>query len=124
MSALCDEEWYDENPEPTKAQQKAKDREFSGFWFVNVYDRDREYGGPEEGGWWYDTGRFLKSRPCRTKAEANKIVERWQRFLDAVHNQPRGPRANLGSVLCEGKLCCSIQTAPGVDFPESRPFYE
>ena len=25
--------------------------------FVNVYEVSREYGGPEEGGWWFDTGQ-------------------------------------------------------------------
>lgn len=105
-------------------ERKAKARMFSGFWFVNVYDRDREYGGPEEGGWWYDTGRFLKSRPCRSKDEAEEFAARWQRFLDTVHNKPRGSRANLNSVLCEGKLCCSVQRYPGEDYPEVRPHYE
>lgn len=26
------------------------------WWSVGVYETGREYGGPEEGGWWYDTG--------------------------------------------------------------------
>lgn len=26
------------------------------WWSVGVYETDRSYGGPEEGGWWYDTG--------------------------------------------------------------------
>jgi hypothetical protein len=25
-------------------------------WFVNVYNTYQEYGGPEEGGWWYNVG--------------------------------------------------------------------
>ena len=25
-------------------------------YFVNVYTVDKAYGGPEEGGWWYDEG--------------------------------------------------------------------
>lgn len=29
--------------------------------YVNVYELNREYGGPEEGGWWYDTGTVVES---------------------------------------------------------------
>lgn len=28
--------------------------EYTGPWHVVKYDVTREYGGPEEGGWWYD----------------------------------------------------------------------
>jgi len=31
---------------------------------VNVYRVERSYGGSEEGGWWFDQGRFLESWPC------------------------------------------------------------
>ena len=30
------------------------------MFYVNEYEVDRKYGGPEEGGWWYDTGKFIK----------------------------------------------------------------
>ncbi len=39
-----------------------------------VYLIDRAYGGPEEGGWWYDTGERV--RIIRT-------------FLDCATNRPR-----------------------------------
>ena len=28
-------------------------------WYVNVYEVYRAYGGPEEGGWYYDEGTLL-----------------------------------------------------------------
>lgn len=27
----------------------------ANMWFINIYSRDQQYGGPEEGGWWYHT---------------------------------------------------------------------
>ena len=30
--------------------------------FVAVYEMSREYGGPEEGGWWYDEGTLQEVR--------------------------------------------------------------
>lgn len=39
--------------------------------YVNVYSMSREYGGPEEGGWWFDTWEPVASVPC----EEDKIEE-------------------------------------------------
>jgi len=39
-------------------------------WYVNVYAVSRHYGGPEEGGWWYDSGDPVASTPYFTKADA------------------------------------------------------
>ena len=38
------------------------DTEPRGRWYVNVYERGQRYGGPEEGGWWYDTGCFVPEK--------------------------------------------------------------
>ena len=32
------------------------------IWYVNEYETNRAYGGPEEGGWWYDYGIFMTCR--------------------------------------------------------------
>jgi hypothetical protein len=37
--------------------------------FVNVYLVSRVYGGPEEGGWWYDSGEPLASVPVPANRE-------------------------------------------------------
>lgn len=29
------------------------------IWLVAIYDESRQYGGPEEGGWYYNTGELL-----------------------------------------------------------------
>lgn len=35
--------------------------------YVNAYAVTRHYGGPEEGGWWYNAGQPLASVPIRAK---------------------------------------------------------
>ena len=35
--------------------------------FVNIYLVNRSYGGPEEGGWWYDHGWLQCSIPVLPK---------------------------------------------------------
>lgn len=32
-----------------------------GFKMVGIYDTSRCYGGPEEGGWWYDEYQHIRS---------------------------------------------------------------
>lgn len=39
------------------------------MFYVNVYRTAREYGGPEEGGWYYSTGQFLGSEGGYSKIE-------------------------------------------------------
>lgn len=34
--------------------------------YLNAYEVCRAYGGPEEGGWWYDAGEPLASIPIRS----------------------------------------------------------
>lgn len=46
-----------------------------GIYYVNVYEADRAYGGPEEGGWWYDIGEPFASIPCETWKEAVEVRE-------------------------------------------------
>jgi hypothetical protein len=87
-----------------------------GFTFVNVYEVDRAYGGPEEGGWYYDTGTLVLSRQVPT-ADA-----------ESVRENLRGEYPNNGrssSVIYRGgdyRVC--IEDGPGADYPECRPHYE
>lgn len=45
-------------------------------WYVGVYEVYRCYGGPEEGGWWYDAGEAIHSETAETEDEAQAILER------------------------------------------------
>lgn len=130
---MCDIEYHatgcDCDPEldaAIEAQEARRDRAqrraYSGAYFVNVYLLDREYGGPEEGGWWWYSGKFLKSRPCRTRDEAHRIMDRWNRFLD--HGPNSEGNHDLSSVNCEGRYRAQCEREPGHDFPEYRPHYE
>jgi hypothetical protein len=43
--------------------------------YVNVYAVQRSYGGPEEGGWWYDVGTVEQSVPAATDADVDRLVD-------------------------------------------------
>jgi len=45
------------------------------YYYVNVYFVGRAYGGPEEGGWYYDEYEpESASSPFRSKAAAQKVA--------------------------------------------------
>lgn len=88
--------------------------------FLNVYIENRSYGGPEEGGWWYDTGEVYRSIPCTTFKRAKRaktLVDRWCKSMNDSRN------SNLSSCLCEGRFVCCIEKEPPKDYPQEKPFY-
>ncbi len=48
-----------DGPDPNEAAR----RTYQGLAYVNAYAVTRHYGGPEEGGWWYNRGTPLASVP-------------------------------------------------------------
>lgn len=92
-------------------------------FIVAFYEIDRAYGGPEEGGWWYDTGCLARPlRVCPSEAAADALAVRANRLLDRLQ---RGHR-QVGSVLYAGgrhRACVFATTAPSA-FPAQRPHYE
>lgn len=66
---------------------------------VAFYEVDREYGGPEEGGWYYDTGRFVRAIGLHlTDEAAMTAVRRANRLLERLQRH----RRSVGSVLYDG----------------------
>lgn len=85
-------------------------------WFVNVYELDRAYGGPEEGGWWYDVGTLRASYPAATydlgKLLQNRVENIWK------------SEGNLYSVAYSGGVYgVSLEEHAGRDFPSRTPIY-
>jgi len=84
--------------------------------YVNVYDITRVYGGPEEGGWWYDMGELIESHEASSDEEAREVQAR---LLEDFPNT--GKRY---SVLGGDDYDVKIQDHPGEDFPQYIPRYE
>ncbi len=45
-------------------------------YYANIYELDRVYGGPEEGGWWFTTFTPRESRKFNTKLRARIALEK------------------------------------------------
>jgi len=93
---------------------------------VSVFMIDQAYGGPEEGGWWYQTGypcgdyeRF--TRLFRSESRARHYAQRLEYHL--VRHLNKG-RPSISSVIScgifEARVCDGMPKA----FPEERPYYE
>ena len=92
-----------------------------GPFHLNEYLTDRAFGGPEEGGWWYDTGRFVACHG--TYRTIDKAAAARDAMASAIAARRKG-RHPPDSVLCTGWPTLRIEPHAGADFPRTRPRYE
>ncbi len=95
-------------------------------FLVAAYEVNRCYGGPEEGGWWFDAGELIRILKV-FKAEP-QAIEFCRRLNFRLHSRKFGPNAGrreLSSVLSDGEVEARLfeQSAPEY-YPEQRPHYE
>lgn len=95
-------------------------------YHINVYERYRNYGGPEEGGWWFDSGVYkpqlsvtMHGTPEEVNAHAIDLQDRLNREADEAGVPP------LGSVVYHGGRYLVVpEDETGADWPAHRPHYE
>ena len=87
--------------------------------YVNVYLVNRHYGGPEEGGWWFEAGEVIDTRNCSSEMECLKLKQ--ELATGEYSNEGRAP---LSSMRCAGVYWIRVEANIGEDFPEDRPHYE
>lgn len=90
--------------------------------YVNAYSITRSYGGPEEGGWWYDEGEPLGSIPVKTVEQedaARKLLQ------ETVGWEPdRRNRIGRYSVNGDADFVICVEDEMATAYPEERPHYE
>lgn len=91
--------------------------------FVNEYVVERRYGGPEEGGWWYDAGRFVRQHGAFVSEI--RAEELFERLLPRIEQQNDGkaPLDSVGSIGV-GRHELMIDEHPGRNYPDRVPHYE
>jgi len=86
--------------------------------YVNAYVVTRHYGGPEEGGWWFNAGEPVASVPVEEGHDAEPIRESLRgKFADLN-------RGNIYSVLGGEEVQVFIEDHFAEHFPRERPHYE
>ena len=85
--------------------------------YINVYAVTRHFGGPEEGGWWYNAGEILESKQCHPELVNSVRAELEAKYADQKEGDIYSVR---GGVDIEVQL----SDEPGEDFPKHTPHYE
>ena len=88
------------------------------FWKISIYSMDREYGGCEEGGWWYDCGDKVKEikKTFLDKDTALKFARRLNKLLVKKFND----KSNLFKERYSAEVF--YRGTPNY-FPSRRPYY-
>lgn len=104
------------------------EHEDSHWWSVAIYECNLAYGGPEEGGWWYDCGQVYIDR------EAPPIIVSKREDIPAAREKLREyiktaelnkGRYDTSSVLCNGYYEVRVfENELPTYFPKERPHYE
>lgn len=84
--------------------------------YVNVYAIERVYGGPEEGGWWYDTGEPVLTVVCEHEQQAQDVANQLRQEYPHTHDRY--------SVLGGDDWNIAIEDEPGKEWPSEIPHYE
>jgi len=113
--------------------------------YANAYLTDRLYGGPEEGGWYYDVGEPIMSLPfvCDESEETvtdengyentkyvfdnlsrNMAYERLYDLCEAAGHQPPERAFFARRDWSIDGMAFYIESKPGEFFPQERPHYE
>jgi hypothetical protein len=87
--------------------------------YVNVYLVNRCYGGPEEGGWWFEEGELIDTFCLPSEEECLKLKQ--ELLAGEYSNEGRAP---LSSTQCTGVYWIRVEATVGKDFPEEDPHYE
>ena len=84
--------------------------------FVTAYEVTRHYGGPEEGGWWYNWYELIESVPIH-RHDADEVAET---LRAKYQNRVEG---DIGSVLGGVAVQVAIEDEAGEVQSKERPHY-
>jgi hypothetical protein len=86
--------------------------------YVTAYETSLGYGGPEEGGWWFDCGEWVETVQT-SRPTAEKIKGDWQ------ENEYMTRRPTYSSIHRPGdSYDVVIEEAAPQDYPVESPRYE
>lgn len=94
--------------------------QFTHGFYVNVYRYDRAYGGPEEGGWWFDV-LDPSDLPSYHFNQEHEHSAHWMRD-QLIKEYP--DTGNASSVLPGEDYRVFIEPHPPQFQPKERPHYE
>ena len=90
-------------------------------FYVNEYLTNKVFGGPEEGGWWYNVGKFERCHGVYVSVAL--AINRRKALRDWVLEKRReeGQR-DINSVLCTGYTRLLYRRTPWGGLPAATPW--
>ncbi|WP_410988580.1 hypothetical protein [Bacillus cereus] len=85
--------------------------------YVSAYKVTREFGGHEEGGWWFNWYTCLETIPCKNKF-SDEIKEDLMKEYEGLKH------GNIYSVLGGADVEVFIERRPAENETKERPIYE
>jgi len=92
-------------------------------FILSFYERNQAYGGPEEGGWYFDTFELVRSFCAYpTREKASKAASRANALLNRLQRRKRP----VSSVAYSGGRHVAMvhENIPPIYLPEFHPHYE
>lgn len=86
------------------------------YWSVGVYEVTRQYGGPEEGGWYYDAGYRIEPHKMRVFADYAEAALYAARLWDELPESDKRGESRL-------TVCGFTECLPETHWPRARPRY-
>lgn len=87
-----------------------------GPWYANVYEVFQIYGGPEEGGWYFNSYRFVES--FRRENYDDAVAAR-----DSLKDSEYASTGDAASVVYHGgEYMITIEAKPGEDYDNYQPY--
>jgi len=86
------------------------------FWSVALYGTGRAYGGPEEGGWWYDVGSLIQHSRVRVFEDYEEANVYLRQLWDQIPKEDRRGEDRLA-------VCGWTERLPERHWPRVRPRY-
>lgn len=82
--------------------------------FVSIYSHSQHFGGPEEGGWWYDRMQWQGSKPFNTREEAEAWLEKAKEQVEQMNRNEAPARARAcASLPDEDEVTCPAGYSEG-----------
>ena len=120
-----------------KLELLQEDQHIVRTYYVNLYKEGMGYGGPEEGGWWYDEGypvkpddflcdwntKFFKSILDKTYDTEEEAYDQCRQLSPTLRYYNKG-FPDKTSVLSTGIYVLKVQDHKPKEYPEVKPHYE
>jgi hypothetical protein len=86
--------------------------------FVNAYAVTRHFGGPEEGGWWFDRHEPLACVPLLPEMDEDTLRTLLEQGFGGLNE------GDPSSVLGGTRVLVTTEEEPAAPHPRERPHYE